>query len=305
MKPGSTKYLTQWMYDLWDNRFLFWSVMAGFVTIFPILYVPTLSDTVFDHTGITWEWGIVFVEALLFFLGVELWKWGKRVYIRHHFKDDYARNPEADLEAGAFSSTNGRRSRENPITLPRNDDPPRTDHDQPQQSLPALLSRPAHVLTLHQLAKELRTNPEGLSDSEAADRVKQHGRNELEGGGGTGALRILIKQIVNAMMLVLILAMAVSFAIKSWISSAVIAAVVVINIFVGFLQEYAAEKTMDSLRTLSSPTATVVRASQTKVIPTAEIAPGDVVELRVGDTIPADMRLIDCMNFETDEALLT
>lgn len=67
--------------------------------------------------------------------------------------------------------------------------------------------------------------------------------------------------------------MAVSFAIKSWISSGVIAAVVAINIFVGFLQEYAAEKTMDSLRTLSSPTASVVRASQNKVIPTAEIAP--------------------------------
>lgn len=118
--------------------------------------------------------------------------------------------------------------------------------------------------------------------------------------------------------------MAVSFAIKSWISSGVIAAVVAINIFVGFAQEYAAEKTMDALRTLSSPTATVVRASHTKVVPTAEIAvvslslpysapeftltsspQGDVVELRVGDTIPADLRLIDCMNFETDEALLT
>lgn len=65
--------------------------------------------------------------------------------------------------------------------------------------------------------------------------------------------------------------MAVSFAIKSWISSGVVAAVVAINILVGFLQEYAAEKTMDSLRTLSSPTASVIRASQAKVIPTAEI----------------------------------
>ncbi|KAG8922986.1 hypothetical protein FRC00_006771, partial [Tulasnella sp. 408] len=177
--------------------------------------------------------------------------------------------------------------------------------EQPQQSLPALLSRPAHVLTAHELAKQLRTNPEGLLEDEAASRVKEYGRNELQGGGGTSVVHILIKQIVNAMMLVLILAMAVSLAIKSWISGAVVAAVVVINIIVGFLQEYAAEKTMDSLRTLSSPTASVVRASQTKVIPTAEIAPGDVVELRVGDTIPADIRLIECMNFETDEALLT
>ncbi|KAG8870652.1 hypothetical protein FRB98_001487 [Tulasnella sp. 332] len=107
------------------------------------------------------------------------------------------------------------------------------------------------------------------------------------------------------MILILIMAMAVSFAIKSWISAGVIAAVVAINIGVGFIQEYAAEKTMESLRTLSSPSANVVRASEAKVIPTAELVPGDVVELRVGDTIPADIRLIECFNFETDEALLT
>ncbi|KAG8909273.1 hypothetical protein FRC00_010404 [Tulasnella sp. 408] len=77
--------------------------MASFVTIFPILYIPTLNIKVFDHAGISWEWGVVFVEALLFFLGVELWKWAKRVYIRHYLKDDYAQDPEADLEAGAFS----------------------------------------------------------------------------------------------------------------------------------------------------------------------------------------------------------
>ncbi|KAG8936773.1 hypothetical protein FRC02_011352 [Tulasnella sp. 418] len=123
--------------------------------------------------------------------------------------------------------------------------------------------------------------------------------------GGTSALRILVKQIVNAMMLVLILAMAVSFSIKDWIASGVVAAVVAINIIVGFFQEYAAEKTMESLRSLSSPTASVIRHGTTKVVPTAEIVPGDVIELRVGDTIPADLRLFECMNFEADEALLT
>ncbi|KAG8988400.1 hypothetical protein FRB90_002764 [Tulasnella sp. 427] len=103
MKPGSTNYFTQWFRDAWSNRFLFWAVIAGFVTIFPILYIPTLNTKVFNHSGISWEWGVVFVEALLFFLGVELWKWCKRIYIRHYIKDDYAHDPEADLEAGAFS----------------------------------------------------------------------------------------------------------------------------------------------------------------------------------------------------------
>ncbi|QVM10937.1 hypothetical protein D8B26_005587 [Coccidioides posadasii str. Silveira] len=82
MQPKSKKYFTQWMYDVWRNKFLFWAIMAGFITIFPLLYIPVINHKVFKHTGITWEWGIVFIEAFLFFLGVEAWKWGKRIYFR-------------------------------------------------------------------------------------------------------------------------------------------------------------------------------------------------------------------------------
>ena len=84
--------------------------------------------------------------------------------------------------------------------------------------------------------------------------------------------------------------MAVSFGIQSWIEGGVVAALVILNIVVGFFQEYAAEKTMDSLRSLSSPTGTVSRGGETKVIPSTEIVPGDMVELRTGDTVPADVR---------------
>lgn len=82
MEPKSKKYFTQWMHDVWRNQFLFWSVMAGWITMFPILYIPVINDVVFKHVGISWEWGIVFVEVLVFFAGVEAWKWAKRVYFR-------------------------------------------------------------------------------------------------------------------------------------------------------------------------------------------------------------------------------
>ena len=82
MQPKSKKYFTQWMYDVWRNKFLFWSIMAGWITMFPILYIPVLNDVVFKHKPITWEWGIVAVEAVLFFVGVEAWKWAKRVFFR-------------------------------------------------------------------------------------------------------------------------------------------------------------------------------------------------------------------------------
>ncbi|KAJ9628905.1 P-type ATPase [Taxawa tesnikishii (nom. ined.)] len=80
----------------------------------------------------------------------------------------------------------------------------------------------------------------------------------------------------------------------SWIEGGVIAGVIVLNIVVGFFQELNAEKTMNSLRALSSPTANVVRGGQTINIPTAELVPGDVVELKLGDTVPADLRYDLC-----------
>lgn len=82
MQPKSNRYFTQWFIDAWRNKFLFWAIIAGFVTMFPIIYIPTLNTVVFKHAPISWEWGIVFVEAFLFFLGIEAWKWTKRVYFR-------------------------------------------------------------------------------------------------------------------------------------------------------------------------------------------------------------------------------
>jgi P-type Na+/K+ transporter len=86
--------------------------------------------------------------------------------------------------------------------------------------------------------------------------------------------------------------MTVSLAIQSWIEGGVIAGVIILNIVVGFFQEFNAEKTMDSLRSLSSPTANVVRDGQTVNIRTAELVPGDMVELKTGDTVPADLRFV-------------
>jgi Na+-exporting ATPase len=90
----------------------------------------------------------------------------------------------------------------------------------------------------------------------------------------------------------LIIAMAVSFGIQSWIEGGFIAAVIALNIVVGVYQDYAAEKTMDSLRSLSSPTGVVSRDGKTATVAANEIVPGDMVELKVGDTVPADVRSV-------------
>ncbi|KAL4883995.1 hypothetical protein BJY04DRAFT_20401 [Aspergillus karnatakaensis] len=168
------------------------------------------------------------------------------------------------------------------------------------------LSQPAHSLKYEDILNELKVDAEeGLTTAEAKKRLDLYGPNELEGGEGVSLAKIVIRQIANAMMLVLIIAMAVSFGIQSWIEGGVIAAVIGLNIVVGVYQDYAAEKTMDSLRSLSSPTGVATRDGKTNTIPASEIVPGDMIELKVGDTVPADVRLVDAMNFETDEALLT
>ncbi|KAM4066371.1 E1-E2 ATPase domain-containing protein [Hirsutella rhossiliensis] len=168
------------------------------------------------------------------------------------------------------------------------------------------MSAPAHALTIDQVVQELRANVQiGLSDDEAQKRLQDHGRNEFGEQKGVQPVKIFIGQIANALTLVLILAMAASFGIQSWIEGGVITAVIVLNIVVGFFQELQAAKTMDSLRSLSSPTAQAVRNGNSATVVTAEIVPGDVVELKTGDTIPADIRLVEAVNFETNEALLT
>ena len=168
------------------------------------------------------------------------------------------------------------------------------------------LSKPPHSLKWPMVVEEIQADiDDGLTSSDAKQRLDEHGKNELGDAGGVNPGKILLRQVANAMTLVLIMAMAVSFGIGSWIEGGVVAAVIFINIAVGFMQEFQAEKTMDSLRSLSSPTATTVRDGKTISVPTVEIVPGDLVEVKTGDTIPADFRVVEAVNFETDEALLT
>jgi len=168
------------------------------------------------------------------------------------------------------------------------------------------MTSPAHALKIDEVVDQLHANVEvGLSTDEVKRRLEEYGRNEFGEQEGVQPLKIFIGQIANALTLVLILAMAASFGIQSWIEGGVITAVIILNIVVGFFQEFKAAKTMDSLRSLSSPTAQAVRNGNNETVVTAEIVPGDMVEMKTGDTIPADIRLVEAVNFETNEALLT
>jgi P-type Na+/K+ transporter len=99
--------------------------------------------------------------------------------------------------------------------------------------------------------------------------------------------------------------MALSYGVTDYIEGGVITAVIALNVIIGFYQEFQAEKKMDALRSLSSPSATVFRDGNETTIPSAEVVPGDIVSIKTGDTVPADLRLFEAMNLECDEAILT
>ena len=99
--------------------------------------------------------------------------------------------------------------------------------------------------------------------------------------------------------------MALSYGVTDYIEGGVITAVIVLNVLIGFYQEFQAEKKMDSLRSLSSPSAAVLRDGHQETVPSADVVPGDIVQIRTGDTVPADLRLFDAMNLECDEKILT
>ena len=99
--------------------------------------------------------------------------------------------------------------------------------------------------------------------------------------------------------------MALSYGVQDWVEGAVITAVIILNVLIGFYQEFQAEKKMDALRNLASPSANVVRDGNELTISSGEVVPGDIVTIKMGDTVPADLRMFEVMNLECDEAILT
>ncbi|KAL6887366.1 cation transporting ATPase [Trichoderma longibrachiatum] len=162
------------------------------------------------------------------------------------------------------------------------------------------------LLTVEETAQALGTNVDtGLTSEQVSALQAKYPKNELDVGGTIPWYSILAKQMLNAMIIVLVFAMALSFGIKDYIEGGVLACVIFLNVTIGFWQEYRAEKRMDALRALSSPSAMVLRDGNTQVIPNSEVVPGDIILLKMGDTVPADLRLFEAMNLACEEAQLT
>ncbi|MEM2652051.1 MAG: cation-translocating P-type ATPase [Candidatus Caldarchaeum sp.] len=163
-----------------------------------------------------------------------------------------------------------------------------------------------HHLTVQQVLSQLNTDGErGLSSEEAAKRLKEYGPNLLEPVPKPSPLKIFLKQFANVLIGLLIAALLISGFLGEVVDSIVIGVIVFFVAIVGFVQEYRAERTLETLKKMLTPTADVVRDGVQKEIPVKEIVPGDIVVLSQGSKVPADMRLIEAVNLQVDEAPLT
>lgn len=140
---------------------------------------------------------------------------------------------------------------------------------------------------------------------EVKKRQEQYGYNEIQQIRRFRTFKLFLSQFTDPIVLVLIFATAVSFLLGEYVDGIVIAAILVANAILGFVQEYRAEKAIELLSKLSSPTSTVIRNGKKQVIPSRELVPGDIIMLEAGDKVSADIRIIENVLFATDESALT
>ncbi|MBI2670397.1 HAD-IC family P-type ATPase [Candidatus Woesearchaeota archaeon] len=162
-----------------------------------------------------------------------------------------------------------------------------------------------HSKTIEDVLNDLKTSLKGISSQEASSRVSTYGYNELKESKKKTKLALFLEQFKNFLVLILIAAAIISIFIKEIKDAILIMLIVIFNGIFGFIQEYKSEKAIEALKKLTSLNATVIRDGKQIQIPTKELVPGDIVLLEEGSKIPADCRLIEVINLETQEASLT
>lgn len=198
---------------------------------------------------------------------------------------------------------------------------PRSDHPRPSVS-PAALERaragtapneparasshqPWHAKPLDTVLAAVKSTPEGLSNVEARRRLSENGPNELVSKPAKTILAMIREQLAEPMILILLVAAVLAALLQEWPEAIIIAAIVIVNAVISIVQERSAQSSLEALRTMSAPSARVMRADIEEIIPAVDLVAGDIVLLGDGSMVPADMRLLDTASLRIQEASLT
>lgn len=153
--------------------------------------------------------------------------------------------------------------------------------------------------------RDMGSSRSGLTQQQAEEVRKKAGENVLQEGTGKKAWQVFLEQFQDLLVIILIAAAGISMVSDNVESAVVIFAVILMNAVLGTVQHEKARKSLDSLKSLSSPSAKVIRNGETLEIPSAQVVPGDLIALEAGDLAVADGRLLECHNLQVNESSLT
>ena len=159
--------------------------------------------------------------------------------------------------------------------------------------------------TKEELLEHFRVTEHGLTGEEAGKRLAESGENVLKEGKRKSTLQVFFEQFCDLLVVILIIAALISMVSGNVESTIVIIAVIVLNAILGTVQHAKAEKSLDSLKSLSSPNAKVLRDGQKVEIPSARVVPGDILYLEAGDLVVADGRILENYSLQVNESSLT
>ncbi|HBV90506.1 MAG TPA: carbonate dehydratase, partial [Pantoea sp.] len=169
----------------------------------------------------------------------------------------------------------------------------------------ALSERPWYQRSVAEIFSDLQSSPAGLSTADAQERLQKQGPNALPQKADKSALLKFIAHFKDVLIYILLAAAVITALMGHWVDTFVIIGVAVINALIGFIQESNAEKSLKSIQNMLASEAMLVRDGKQVTVATRDIVVGDVVMLRPGDKIPADLRLFEVNNLRVEEAILT
>jgi len=163
-----------------------------------------------------------------------------------------------------------------------------------------------HILNGGEICDKLNVDPErGLSDKEVNRRLEEFGPNALAVKKGVNPFFLFLGQFKDFMVMVLMVATLISGLLGEIADAITILAIILINAVLGFVQEYKAERSMESLRAMAAPEANALRNAAVIKIPASGLVPGDIIMVEAGDRIPADIRWLKASNIRVEESALT
>ena len=159
--------------------------------------------------------------------------------------------------------------------------------------------------TKEEILSQFQVTDQGLTSSQAEKILAEKGENVLEEGKRKSTLQVFLEQFCDLLVVILIIAALISMVSGNVESTVVILAVIILNAILGTVQHAKAEKSLDSLKSLSSPNAKVLRDGQKVEIPSAKVVPGDILYLEAGDLVVADGRILENYSLQVNESSLT